>query len=190
MDEWISFFIEFIVPDDLSEETVELFLRYLADINALTLADDSLWEWKDWGSRIQPENLVSVVQNDLESLCDRESGFALPYFIGFKDLSKKYIDATTELQDEDSLKKNRNRKQRGGAEKSIPASDFSNLQIVKKVGKQLQPFMQIEESIVSRLVGERVSKQDAKKLFHYMFGKMNSKAEPRVWEQLSRKRHR
>ena len=27
MDEWISFFVEFIVPDDLSEDIVELFFK-------------------------------------------------------------------------------------------------------------------------------------------------------------------
>ena len=48
----------------------------------------------------------------------------------------------------------------------------------------------MEEAVISRLVHKHVGKQDAQKLFHYMFGKVGSKAEPRVWEQLSRKRHR
>ncbi|MZH03739.1 MAG: hypothetical protein F3745_10200 [Nitrospinae bacterium] len=61
---------------------------------------------------------------------------------------------------------------------------------MKKVGKQLQPFLQVEESVVSRLVGKYLDKQGAQKLFHYMFGKSGCKAEPRTWEQLSRKRHR
>ena len=185
MDEWISFFVEFIVPDDLSEDIVELFLRHLMDLKVLTLVDDKFWEWKTCNSQVHSENLIAVVQNNLESLCDLDSGFALPYFIGFKNLSEKTIDAKSKLLGKGSTKRHGE-----PSKNNKPASDLSNLQIVKKVGKQLQPFLQIEESIVSRLVGENVSKQDAKKLFHYMFGKMNSKAEPRVWEQLSRKRHR
>ena len=70
------------------------------------------------------------------------------------------------------------------------ASDLSNLQIVKKVGRQLEPFLKAESTIVSRLIGEHTSKADARLLFNYMFGKMGSKAQPRKWEQLSRKRHR
>ena len=187
LDEWVSFFVEFIVPDDLSEEVAESFLMHLSDLDALVQVDENIWEWKDCGSQIQCESLIALVQEHLESLCDSESGFALPYFIGFKNLTKKSLDALP--LSKDSLGKVVNRKH-PGTKVVKPASDLSNLQIVKKVGKQLQPFLKIEESIVSRLMGKHVSKQDAQKLFHYMFGKMGTKAEPRIWEQLSRKRHR
>ena len=70
------------------------------------------------------------------------------------------------------------------------ASDLSNLQIVKKVGKQLKPFLDVETKIVSKLQGQHTTKIDARHLFQYIFGKINSKAKPRKWEQLSRKRHR
>ena len=182
LDAWGKFLIEFIVSNDLSEELVGSFLRYLADLGVLLPCDDDVWEWCN--SEVELKNLIARIKNDLESLSDSESGFALAYFIGYKKLNKKPLDDKVDSKD------NINRKQSKLPPDIKPASDLSNLQIVKKTGKQLQPFLQIEESVVSRLTGKHVGKQDAQKLFHYMFGKVCAKAEPRVWEQLSRKRHR
>ena len=182
LNEWVRFFIEFIVSNDLSEELVGSFLRHLADLGVLLPCDDDVWEWCN--SEVELKNLIARIKNDLESLSDSESGFALAYFIGYKKLNKKPLDDKVDSKD------NINRKQSKLPPDIKPASDLSNLQIVKKTGKQLQPFLQIEESVVSRLTGKHVGKQDAQKLFHYMFGKACAKAEPRVWEQLSRKRHR
>ncbi|HBP10518.1 MAG TPA: hypothetical protein DD452_01110 [Nitrospina sp.] len=182
LDAWGKFLIEFIVSNDLSEELVGSFLRHLADLGVLLPCDDDVWEWCN--SEVELKNLIARIKNDLESLSDSESGFALAYFIGYKKLNKKPLDDKVDSKD------NINRKQSKLPPDIKPASDLSNLQIVKKTGKQLQPFLQIEESVVSRLTGKHVGKQDAQKLFHYMFGKACAKAEPRVWEQLSRKRHR
>jgi hypothetical protein len=182
LNEWVRFFIEFIVSNDLSEELVGSFLRHLADLGVLLPCDDDVWEWCN--SEVELKNLIARIKNDLESLSDSESGFALAYFIGYKKLNKKPLDDKVDSKDDI------NRKQSKLPPDIKPASDLSNLQIVKKTGKQLQPFLQIEESVVSRLTGKHVGKQDAQKLFHYMFGKVCAKAEPRVWEQLSRKRHR
>ena len=182
LDAWCKFLIEFIVSNDLSEELVGSFLRHLADLGVLLPCDDDVWEWCN--SEVELKNLIARIKNDLESLSDSESGFALAYFIGYKKLNKKPLDDKVDSKD------NINRKQSKLPPDIKPASDLSNLQIVKKTGKQLQPFLQIEESVVSRLTGKHVGKQDAQKLFHYMFGKVCAKAEPRVWEQLSRKRHR
>lgn len=182
LDAWGKFLIEFIVSSDLSEELVGSFLRHLADLGVLLPCDDDVWEWCN--SEVALKNLIARIKNDLESLSDSESGFALAYFIGYKKLNKKSLDDKVDSKD------NINRKQSKLPPDIKPASDLSNLQIVKKTGKQLQPFLQIEESVVSRLTGKHVGKQDAQKLFHYMFGKVCAKAEPRVWEQLSRKRHR
>ena len=182
LDAWGKFLIEFIVSNDLSEELVGSFLRHLADLGVLLPCDDDVWEWCN--SEVELKNLIARIKNDLESLSDSESGFALAYFIGYKKLNKKPLDDKVDSKD------NINRKHSKLPPDIKPASDLSNLQIVKKTGKQLQPFLQIEESVVSRLTGKHVGKQDAQKLFHYMFGKVCAKAEPRVWEQLSRKRHR
>ena len=184
--EWIRFFMEFILSDDLKEEVTESFIRHLAELGVLVSVDDNMWQWKDCDSPVDSEKLMLKVQSDLELLSATEPGFALAYFIGYKDLNKKPLFTITGSSDSKSA----NEKRKESVPHGKPASNLSNLQIVKKVGKQLQPFLQIEESVVSRLIGEYVDKQDAQKLFHYMFGKAGSKAEPKVWEQLSRKRHR
>ncbi len=183
LTDWVSFFIEFIVQSDLTNEVAESFLRHLADLGVLIPLDGDIWGWSDCDSQVDSKNLIAKVQKDIEALSDSESGFALAYFIGYKNLEKKSLSAKT---DSKSINQKGNELSSAGK----PASDLSNLQIVKKVGKQLQPFLQIEEAVVSRLVGKHAGKQDAQKLFHYMFSKVGSKAEPRVWEQLSRKRHR
>lgn len=184
--EWIRFFIEFIVSDDVKEEVTETFLRHLSDLKILVSVDKNMWQWKNCDSSVYSEKLISRVQSDLELLSDTEPGFALAYFIGYKDLIKKPLFTITGSLDSKST----NQKRKDSVPRGKPASNLSNLQIVKKVCKQLQPFLQIEEAVVSRLIGEYVDKQDAQKLFHYMFGKAGAKAEPKVWEQLSRKRHR
>jgi hypothetical protein len=189
LDAWISFFNDFIVPDDLSDDVIVSLLKYIADLAVLVPCEGNMWEWRDCNSHVDPEGLKANIQRDLESLCDSDSGFALPYFIGYKEIVKTPL-ALGSKNNQTDKGASKNYKNSEPLKKIKPASDLSNLQIVKKVGKQLQPFLKIEESIVSRLMGKHVSKQDAQKLFHYMFGKMGTKAEPRIWEQLSRKRHR
>jgi hypothetical protein len=184
--EWISFFMEFILSDDLKEDVTESFIRHLAELGVLVLVDENMWQWKDCDSSVDSEKLMLKVQSDLEFLSATKPGFALAYFIGYKDLNKKPLLTITDRSDSKSA----NQKHKESVPRSKPASNLSNLQIVKKVGKQLQPFLHIEESVISRLIGEYVDKQDAQKLFHYMFSKAGAKAEPKVWEQLSRKRHR
>jgi len=192
LNEWVRFFIEFIVPNDLSAELVGSFLRHLADLGVLLPVDGDVWEWNACNPEVELKNLIAKIKKDLESLCDSEAGFALPYFIGYKKLHKKSLQFDDEANTSSKTPPQINitRKRSEYSSDIQPASDLSNLQIVKKVGKQLQPFLRLEESIVSRLTGKQVGKQDAQKLFHYMFGKIGTKAEPRVWEQLSRKRHR
>jgi hypothetical protein len=192
LDEWGKFFVEFIFPDDLNEEVSGPFFKYLADLAVLIPCDDDRWKWREIDSAFDLKILKDTVRKDLESLCSLESGFALPYFIGYKDIPKKPLkfDHEPDLFAKGSFEKTGSKKHSAFSQTIKPASNLSNLQIVKKVGKQLQPFLQIEESIVSRLTGRYLSKQDAQKLFHFIFAKMGTKAEPRVWEQLSRKRHR
>ena len=186
MQEWVSFFMKFILSDDLNEDITESFLRHLTDLEALVHINEDIWGWAGLELEVDSEDLIKLVQEDLESLSKTEPGFALAYFIGFKDLNKKPLFKN--MGDSDSKKNNKNND--GFVPKVKPASNLSNLQIVKKVGKQLQPFMRMEEDVISRLVRTHVDKQDAQKLFHYMFSKVGFKAESRVWEQLSRKRHR
>ena len=125
---------------------------------------------------------IQVMRDGMMRMAHTEIGFAMPFFIGFEKLKLPAIESL--LESKGLAVKNKN------TPKPELASDLSNLQIVKKVGRQLKPFLEAESIIVKRLLGKRTSKADARKLFQYMFGKINSKAQPRKWEQLSRKRHR
>ena len=111
-----------------------------------------------------------------------KSGFALPFFIRLETIELPTLESLIETEDKEAKNNITTKPER--------SSDLSNLQIVKKVGRQLEPFLKAESTIVSRLIGEHTTKADARLLFNYMFGKMGSKAQPRKWEQLSRKRHR
>ncbi len=70
------------------------------------------------------------------------------------------------------------------------ASDLSNLQIVKKIGRQLEPFIELEKKFNQCVEGPNTSKEEARILFSYLLGKNREKGKPREWEQLSRRRHK
>ena len=70
------------------------------------------------------------------------------------------------------------------------SSDLSNLQIVKKWGSQLRPFLDIEQKTIARLRSDFTSQEDAQWLFSYILNKIRKKSPAKKWEQLSRKRHR
>ena len=118
--------------------------------------DEDIWSWNGEDSKTASDSLIAIVQKDLLAVCDTEPGFALPYFIGYQQLEIKPIAFNAKVDTQNAVK-------------NKPASDLSNLQIVKKVGKQLQPFLQMEQNFVSRLTGKHAGKQDAQKLFHYIF---------------------
>jgi hypothetical protein len=186
LDEWVKFFKKVLGLEDLKEDIAESFIRHLADLNAITSIGGGQWKWKNCNPSLNEEELILQVKKDLEEKCKTESGFVLPYFIGYKELVRTPL---ADIRRTEKPPKPVERKNLFDVQKEA-ASDLSNLQIVKKVGRQLQPFLQLEESVISSLAGKHVCKQDAKKLFHYMFSKVGAKAEPRKWEQLSRKRHR
>jgi len=188
LKEWVCFFKEYILSDDVNDEVAESLIKHLVDLGAMDRVDDDDFGWHSYKYENHSSDLLNTIQENLILLCESDSGFALPYFIGFKNLSKKPLESISVIHRScpHTLANNSSLKTMMGQ----PASDLSNLQIVKKVGKQLQPFLQLEETLVSRLIGEHVGKQDAQKLFHYMFAKIGVKAKPRTWEQLSRKKHR
>lgn len=180
--DWIKVLSENVTPGDIEVETLYSLLHHLEDLGLLVHGENDTLKWQelaegmDWGEQIQ------IIRNGLMRIAKTELGFAVPFFIGFGEIKLPAIE--TLIDPENKTLKNKSHLQ------MEPASDFSNLQIVKKVGRQLKPFLDAESAIVKRLLGKHTNKADARKLFQYMFGKMNSKAQPRKWEQLSRKRHR
>ena len=179
---WVKLLTEDFTPDDLDKETAHSLLHYLEDLKLLIPFEKDTLKWKELRDGMALKEQIQVMRDGMMRIAHTEIGFAMPFFIGFKKLKLPAIESL--LESKMLAVRNKN------TPKPEVASDLSNLQIVKKVGRQLKPFLEAETIIVKRLIGKRTSKADARNLFQYMFGKMNSKAQPRKWEQLSRKRHR
>ena len=180
--DWVKFLSEKVFFADLEEETVYSLLHYLEDLELLVPCENLEFVWKDLPEGLSLEGMAEFIQTGLKKMASTKLGFALPFFIKFEHIELPTIQAIVES--------GKNFDENKRYFKSETTSDLSNLQIVKKVGKQLKPFLEVEKSIVERLTGKYTSKSDARNLFQYIFGKINTKAPPKKWEQLSRKRHR
>lgn len=177
--QWVSWFKDGIVPPDLDDEVVQSFLRHLADLEVLVPCGEGEWKFSSGAdSEPSPESLRKILQGRLEVLSQTEEGFAVGYFLLHRSADPRPIPIDSGVQPPSGI--------------SMPekASDLSNLQIVKKVGRQLKPFLEQEKIVLSRLQGVCTGKEDAQRIFHYIFSQTREKAGPRKWEQISRKRHR
>ena len=179
---WVKFLSQKVFFEDLEEETAYSLLLYLEDLDLLVPCEKVGFAWKDLPESLCLEEKVNFIKNGLKKMAATKLGFALPFFIKFENIELPTIQSMVESGE--NIEENKRKI------KSETTSDLSNLQIVKKVGIQLKPFLEAEKSIVERLTGKHTSKPDARKLFQYIFGKINTKAPPKKWEQLSRKRHR
>ena len=179
---WFTILKNNFTSDDLEDETLYALLNYLVDLELLVHSKNDSFRWSGSANDLEGEEQIAVIQADLLRVSQTKSGFALPFFIRLEKIELPTLESLIETEDKEAKNKITPKPER--------SSDLSNLQIVKKVGRQLEPFLKAESTIVSRLIGERTTKADARLLFNYMFGKMSSKAQPRKWEQLSRKRHR
>ena len=182
VSDWVKLLTADFTPDDLDKETAHSLLHYLEDLKLLIPFEKDTLKWKELRDGMALKEQIQVMRDGMIRIAHTEIGFAMPFFIGFEKLKLPAIESL--LESKVLAVRNKN------TPKPEVASDLSNLQIVKKVGRQLKPFLEAETIIVKRLIGKRTSKADARNLFQYMFGKMNSKAQPQKWEQLSRKRHR
>ncbi len=180
--DWITILKENFTSDDLEDETLYALLNYLIDLGLLVPSENDSLRWRGLANDMEWEEKIPVMQTELLRVSQTELGFALPFFIKLETIKLPTLESLIETGEKKARSKIIPKPER--------SSDLSNLQIVKKVGRQLEPFLKAESTIVSRLIGEHTTKADARRLFHYMFGKMGSKAQPRKWEQLSRKRHR
>ena len=180
--DWVKFLSENFFFEDLDEETAYSLMHYLEDLELLVSYEKVDFIWKGLPDGLSLEEKIRFIQNGLKRMASTKLGFALPFFIKFKNIEFPTIQSMIESG------KNIEGDERNF--KSETTSDLSNLQIVKKVGKQLKPFLEAEKLIIERLTGKHTSNSDARKLFQYIFGKINAKAPPKKWEQLSRKRHR
>ena len=180
--DWIKFLKEKFILDDLNNEAYYALIHYFEDLGLLIKGDKEVLVWSSLSKKSGSDDLHTMIKDSIRKMSQTDAGFALSFFIGFEKVDLPTLESLI------GSKKSNDRKE--SSSKPELASDLSNLQIVKKVGKQLKPFLEVENKIVSKLQGKCTTKADARHLFQYIFGKINSKAAPRKWEQLSRKRHR
>jgi len=180
--DWVKILKENFIADDLNDEACYSLIHYFEDLGLLTKKDNEVLVWSDLSKELSWDDQKLIIQDSILKMSQTKAGLALSFFIGFKKIDLPTLEALIGSEKSND-RGNRNTKPEF-------ASDLSNLQIVKKVGQQLKPFLEVESKIVSKLQGKNTTKVDARHLFQYIFGKINSKAKPRKWEQLSRKRHR
>jgi hypothetical protein len=175
-----------ILYEEADLELTGSFIRYLTDLQVLTLSPPDNYFVSNKPNTILDETLTAdIFLPFLEKESETKNGFAIGYFLRstLKGYSPKNLPDIFQEKSEAPVKK---------SIFSAPgkASDLSNLQIVKKVGKQLLPFLELENKYISCLRGENVTKEDAKRLFQHILPQIKEKGKPKEWEQLSRRRHK
>ena len=186
-DLWFEWFRDGILNTDIDGTGETPILHYLLDLSVLESEGNGLLKL----SKVSKEQSSHEVKNrQLEALNDlskTENGFALVYFLSsFSD--KKLPPLITEERISSSKRKNIFKKSYLHGEKK--SSNLSNLQIVKKWGSQLRPFLDVEQKTIERLQGKFTTQEDAQWLFSYILNKTRKKSPAKKWEQISRKRHR
>lgn len=178
---WISVFKECVVPDDAGEDVVRALILHLADLGLFFPTGEETWGVSGIDTAQSPAGIGAALAGRVESLGRSEQGRFLPYFLRPRaGESAPGISATDPPTPPIST---------SGLE-SRRVSDLSNLQIVKKVGRQFQPFLEMEKKFFETVVGQYVSKEDAGRLFNYILAHTQEKGKARPWEQLSRRRHK
>ena len=180
---WITLLKSDILVSDVNDATVAALCGHLADLGVLAKVGEEGWELvpqSDESLKVEEE-----IEKRLNDLCATEPGFALRYFLKNPPVSQLMNDS----QDQE----------KGSTEvdpKSNPqlldqkTSNLSNLQLVKKYGRQVQSFVELEKSYTEKLLGPHTPLKEARKIFNFILSQMKQKTEPRPWEQLSRRRHK
>ncbi len=183
LEQWAVWFEKEFAPSDLDEDGVLAFMHYFADLGILeSTADDNKWQLSGIDVNSAPEKIRDKVANQLEEVSRATAGFAVNFFLGRQ--------ADIPPVNKETSGREASPKINPGASNLEKASDLSNLQIVKKVGRQLQPFLELEKATVARLTGPHTQVKEARVIFNFILRHTKTKAEPKKWEQLSRKRHK
>lgn len=187
LEQWTSWFRRELGPPALDDDGIAAYLHHFADLGLLQQCDDeNQWQISGIDWNVAPDQIRESICVRLETLSRTESGPAVGYFLGQKpDLSASFQKITqageAKREDPDTT---------GKIHLPERSSDLSNLQIVKKVGRQLRPFLELEKSVLAFLEGPHTSKADARRIYNFILSQTQAKAEPKKWEQLSRKRHK
>jgi hypothetical protein len=180
---WVALLRGSVLISDVDDAAVTALCGHLADLGVLEKAGDENWKLtpvSDSSLKVEEE-----MEKRLNDLCATEQGFALRYFL--KNPPPSPIANDTQDQGtseaEGTLKSNLQLLDQ-------KTSNLSNLQIVKKYGRQVQSFIELEKSYTEKLLGPQTSLKEARKIFNFILSRMQQKTEPRPWEQLSRRRHK
>ncbi len=181
---WAAWLKDALLASEVDETTAAALCGHLADLGVLKREGED--DWRIASPFI--ESAVSVQEQMAQRLNDlgaTEQGFALQYFLKHSPVSQK----TGESREPESSKMGDNPESNARL-LDRPSSNLSNLQLVKKYGRQVQSFVELEKSFTDKLLGEHTTLKEARKLFNFILSRMKQKTEPRPWEQLSRRRHK
>jgi hypothetical protein len=184
LDAWIGAFRNGIAPPDVDAELAKAFLHHLADIG-LFRVDGESWTAEGIDGGLPADRLRAELLPRLDALSATERGFAAHFFLAHKSGLPPVLPEGLQLDAPQA-------KSPSTRQTALPGrtADPSNLQIVKKLSRQLQPFLDLEKNFLARLAGTFTTRQDAQKIFHYVLGKIHPKTAPMRWEQLSRRKHK
>ncbi|PIQ97654.1 MAG: hypothetical protein COV67_03165 [Nitrospinae bacterium CG11_big_fil_rev_8_21_14_0_20_56_8] len=163
-------------------------MRHLADLGILSSNRAGEWDVPGAEPTKGKERFEEILLEKIRSCGQSERGFALSCF--FPEVEGLPDSPVLEALGSFNTPSNRTHLFGKKGPSGGMTSDPSNLQIVRKMEKQLKPFLDLEKEWVARLQGTHVSREDAKRLFHYIVGRSSFKVPPRKWEQLSRRRHK
>jgi len=180
---WVELLKNGILVSDVEDAAAAALCCHLADLGVLEKVGEENWSLVSYSEgSLQVEEEMRKRLNDL---CATEQGFALRYFLKDPPVSQ----AADNFQNEETPEGK-------DTSKSNPqlldqkTSNLSNLQIVKKYGRQVQSFIELEKSYTEKLLGPHTTLKEARKIFNFILSRMKQKTEPRPWEQLSRRRHK
>lgn len=181
---WAAWLKNDLLAAEVDEATAVAFCGHLADLGVLKREGEDDWRIASPFT----ESAISIqeqMEQRLNDLGATKQGFALHYFLKPSPNTQKI----GESGEPESSKAGDNPKSNARLS-DRPTSNLSNLQLVKKYGRQVQSFVDLEKSFTDKLLGEHTTLKEARKMFNFILSRMKQKTEPRPWEQLSRRRHK
>ena len=180
---WAKLLNSGILVSGVDDATTVALCGHLADLGVLEKSSEDNWRL---GSSLEGSfNVEEELERLLKDICGTEKGFAVCYFLNDPPPPK----ITNDSPDQNSLEKDENLKSNPQL-LDQKTSNLSNLQLVKKYGRQVQSFVELEKKYTERLLGPNTTSKQARKIFNFILSRMKQKTEPRPWEQLSRRRHK
>ncbi len=179
---WAAVLKDGILIPELDDGTLAALGHHLADLGFWEKEADDLWRISLPAIPSESDALREEIRRRLHALAKTERGFALNYFL--PNASIQGLPGEPDVK----VKEDRGRGKQPALHRKT--SDPSNLQIVNKYGRQMESFIELEKNLTEKLVGKHTGVKQARKIINHILNRMNAGAEPRPWEQLSRRRHR